>query len=322
MTLFGIDISSWQPDINVANMALDFVIVKASGGTGYRNPYMRKHADQALSSGKLLGFYHYAHEAGCQGSAEQEAQYFLDTVQDYLGKAILVLDWESDNKTDVGWAKRFLDYVKEKTGKTAVFYTYTSVLQCANFSAIKEAGYPLWLANYGWDAATNGFRQPPLPATPYWYDDVFIFQYSSNTYLPGYGGRLDVNYSLNTREDWQALATGGNVEMKEKEIEKMEEADMTEFAFAYGNAMYYVCGQKMRVLQSKEEWGVLQAMYHQVQCHLRGEDQARPIYAVNWTDNPATFEAYCRICGYDRESEEAIKATTKGIEDIKTELGI
>ncbi|MDK6430153.1 GH25 family lysozyme, partial [Enterococcus faecalis] len=80
--------------------------------------------------------YHYAHEIGFQGTAEQEAEFFLQNVAGYIGKAILILDWESDNKHDVAWAKRWLDTVYEKTGIKPLFYTYTHMVNNYDFSSI------------------------------------------------------------------------------------------------------------------------------------------------------------------------------------------
>ncbi|MDT2759260.1 GH25 family lysozyme [Enterococcus xiangfangensis] len=194
MVLNGIDIASWQAGINVGanGVAADFVIVKATGGTGYVNPDCNRAVQQALASGKKVGVYHYAHEQGFQGSAQQEADFFLKNVQGYIGKAILILDWESDNKGDVAWAKAWLDYVYAKTGIRPLFYTYTGVLNSYNFSSIANANYGLWIANYGTDAAINGFKQPSGPVSPYWTSTA-MYQYSSNTFLSGWSGRLDAN---------------------------------------------------------------------------------------------------------------------------------
>ncbi|MBR3224214.1 MAG: hypothetical protein IKF78_02715 [Atopobiaceae bacterium] len=65
MGLNGIDISSWQDDLVVSAMTTcDFVIVKATGGAGYSNECFRRHADETLAAGKLLGCYHYARDVG------------------------------------------------------------------------------------------------------------------------------------------------------------------------------------------------------------------------------------------------------------------
>lgn len=45
----------------------DFVIVKATGGKGYTNACFKRHADETLAAGKLLGCYHYARDRGVRG---------------------------------------------------------------------------------------------------------------------------------------------------------------------------------------------------------------------------------------------------------------
>ena len=97
MGLNGIDISSWQEDLVVSAMGTcDFVIVKATGGAGYSNECFRRHADETLASGKLLGCYHYARDRGYEGSAEAEADHFISAFKPYVGKAIPFLDCEAD----------------------------------------------------------------------------------------------------------------------------------------------------------------------------------------------------------------------------------
>lgn len=205
MALNGVDVASWQAGINFANVQTDFVIVKATGGKGYINPYCDAQYQSAKKSGKLLGVYHYANEKGFEGTAEQEAQFFLDNIKGYIGEAILILDWESSNKHDVGWAKRWLDYVQQKTGIKPLFYTYTAVLNSFDFSSIANADYGLWVANYGTDAVINGFQKPNPPVSPFWKTTA-MYQYSSNTWLSGYGARIDANVFYGDANTWKAYA--------------------------------------------------------------------------------------------------------------------
>ncbi|MFS0973469.1 GH25 family lysozyme [Enterococcus avium] len=202
MALNGIDIASWQKGINVGanGIAADFVIIKATGGTGYVNPDCDRAFQQAIKSGKKVAVYHYAHELGFQGTAQQEADFFLKNVQGYIGKAILILDWESDNKGDVAWAKAWLDRVQSKTGVKPLFYTYTGVLNSYNFISIANADYGLWVANYGSDAP-QGYSKPNPPYSPYWKSTA-MYQYTSNGRLTGWNGRLDLNVFYGSREDW------------------------------------------------------------------------------------------------------------------------
>ncbi len=206
MVLNGIDIASWQTGIKVGieGVAADFVIIKATGGTGYVNPDCDRAFQQAIKSGKKVAVYHYAHEIGFQGTAQQEAEFFLKNVQGYIGKAILILDWESDNKGDVAWAKAWLDHVQNKAGVKPLFYTYTAVLNSFNFSSIANADYGLWVANYGSDAPQE-YSQPNPPVSPYWKSTA-MYQYTSNGRLNGWNGRLDLNVFYGDKKAWDAYA--------------------------------------------------------------------------------------------------------------------
>ena len=124
----GIDISSWQKGINLNAVPCDFVIVKATGGTGYVNPDYTRAMNQAMSAGKKVGVYHYAREKGCKGSATAEADFFVKTVQNYIGKAILVLDWEEELSLGVAWAKEFFrQYTRKQVLRP--FYTPAHLLR-------------------------------------------------------------------------------------------------------------------------------------------------------------------------------------------------
>ena len=149
MGLNGIDISSWQDDLVVSAMTTcDFVIVKATGGKGYTNECFKRHADETLAAGKLLGCYHYARDRGYEGTAEAEADNFISAFKPYIGKAIPFLDWEADALSlGPSWAKAWLDRVKAKTGVTPGIYTSKSVLFSYDWTAVAKA-YPLWVAQY------------------------------------------------------------------------------------------------------------------------------------------------------------------------------
>jgi len=202
--LNGIDIASHQAGLNAGMIPADIVIIKATGGTGYVNPYCDGFYQAAKKAGKLLGVYHYAHEIGFQGSAEQEAQFFLDNIKGYIGEAVMILDWESDNKLDVAWAKRWLDYVYQKTGIKPMFYTYSAVLNSADFSPIAKADYALWLANYGANQP-QGYNVPNTPAGR-GFPNVAMHQYTSSGRLPGWGGNLDLNIFFGDAKAWRAYA--------------------------------------------------------------------------------------------------------------------
>lgn len=203
--LNGIDISSWQASIRLDKIKADFVIVKATGGTGYTNPRFKDQADAALKAGKLLGLYHYARERGCSGSAASEAAHFLDAVAPYKGKFIPILDWEADAlQQPVSWAKTWLDTVAKKTGATPWFYGYASNVNSTDYSAIKN--YPLWMASYLNRYAYQGYADNPVNTwkTGAW-SKMTAYQYSSTGRLPGYSGNLDLSVFYGDKADWERM---------------------------------------------------------------------------------------------------------------------
>lgn len=201
----GIDISNWQAGIDLSKVPADFVICKATQGTGYISPDFKRQMEQALAAGKRVGAYHYA----SGGNPEREAQHFLDVTKSYIGKAILCLDWERSQNasfqsgSDDAWCKRFLDYVRAATGVTGFLYISAGYI---GWFPNTLSRYRFWAAQYPDDKYT------PLHdylANP-WKDDYAcdIHQYAASLYLPGWGSRLDANKAYITAEEWDALATG------------------------------------------------------------------------------------------------------------------
>ncbi len=207
MSMKGIDISHWQQGINLTSVTCDFVIIKATQGTKYVDPCFQKFCAQAMSLGKKIGLYHY------YGSGEPEAQaeHFLQTVRSYIGKAVLVLDWEVDQNPDFkkgpALPKRFLDYVLAKTGVHPLIYMSKSVCWEYNWTEVVKGNYGLWMAQYA-NKKPTGYQDKP------WTDQkglgafkgYAIHQYSSAGQLPGYGGSLDLDIAYMTPAAWDKYA--------------------------------------------------------------------------------------------------------------------
>ena len=208
-TLNGIDISSWQAGINVRGVKADFVIVKATGGTKYVNPYYKQFADAALASGKQIGFYHYAREDYCPGSAVKEAVHFSNKVKPYIGKAVLFLDFEGSAlkmSNAAKWAKKFMDTVYKRTGVKPLIYMSQSVTWKFNWSSVAKK-YGLWVAQYLY---ANEYKSGYLKSPTHWdigyWDRETLYQYSSTAKIKGYGGYLDVNKFYGSVKAWKKLA--------------------------------------------------------------------------------------------------------------------
>lgn len=210
----GVDISSYQGNLVVKNIPGSFVIVKATQGTGYTNPYMYSQVNQTLKAGKSLGLYHFANG----GNWKAEADYFLRTAKPYLKKAILVLDYEG-SAVSVGresWAKNFLDYVAKKTGTKPMLYLGLSDENIYKWKAYGVNKYALWVAQYNTMATQYGYKPRVLYGNLRNWKDMTMFQYSPSGKLNGYGGLLDLDVYYGKSSDWIKHSrndTGDNKEM-------------------------------------------------------------------------------------------------------------
>lgn len=201
----GIDVSNWQNGINLNNLDIDFAICKATQGTGYVSPDCDRQMQQAMKRGLLVGVYHYINGAG----AEAEAAHFAKNIKGYLGKAIIVLDWESNQNSawgNLGYLETLIKKVKELTGVTPFIYASKSVFP---WDLAKKYGCGTWVAQYANNNAT-GLQDKP------WNEGAYscgIRQYSSTGRLKGWGGNLDLNKAYISKEAWmKAAAVGGNVQ--------------------------------------------------------------------------------------------------------------
>lgn len=197
--LKGIDISHHQRGITFGN-DIDFVICKATEGIGYVDEECDKAYQRAKKEGKLLGVYHFA-RPDLGNSAIGEADWFLKNIQGYIKEAILVLDWESGDLSDVAWAKAFLDRVYEKTGVRAILYASRSPINSYNWSSVANADYGLWVADYGANTGTPG-NKPVVK----WWPFYILWQYTSRGRISTYGGNVDLNYFYGEADTWRKYA--------------------------------------------------------------------------------------------------------------------
>mgnify|MGYP000944283074 CR=1 FL=1 len=209
--LKGIDISAWQANLNAGTINADFVIIKATEGVGYTSPTCDKHYQQAKAAGKLRGVYHFARNTS--NTAEAEAQYFVDRVKGYVKDAMLILDWEDSNTSDVAWAKRWLDKVHELTGVKPLIYMSSSVMNSHDWSSVANADYGLWVAQYRDMAADFNYNMAlagPAPVAK-WWKFYAMWQWTSSGRLDGYDGNLDCNQFYGDAAAWQAYANASSV---------------------------------------------------------------------------------------------------------------
>lgn len=202
MALHGIDISTWQ-SVGTAKLGRDFVICKATEGCDFVDPKCDQHYQQAKAAGKLLGVYHFA-RPDVNKDASKEACFFVAQIENYIGEAILVLDWEpaGNLKTNVAWVKEWLDTVKNMTGVAPLIYMSASVIGMADWSGIAKE-YGLWVAGY---PNKYNVQNPPMPTVedmPYsigpWAFWA-IWQYTSSA------GTLDRDIANMDSKAWKKYA--------------------------------------------------------------------------------------------------------------------
>lgn len=190
----GIDISNWQKGIDLAAVPCDFAICKATQGTGYTSPDCVRQVEQAMSLGKKVGVYHYI---GGQG-AVAEMDFFIDSIKNWVGKAMLVLDWEQGENYawgNLGYLEQCIKRVKERTGIPPVVYASASVFP---WDVCKKHNCGAWVAQYANNNPT-GYQETPWNEGKY---SCMMRQYSSTGRIPGYGGNLDLNKFYGDGSAW------------------------------------------------------------------------------------------------------------------------
>lgn len=181
----GIDISSWQGNINfkkVKDSGIEIVYIKATEGISYVNNYFSSSYKSAKEQGLKVGFYHFF-LGGIDPKAQ--ARHFVNTIGNREFDCRLAIDIEQTNglnKTSLTSAAIiFLEEVKRLTSKGIVVYTYTNFARTSLDSRLGI--YPLWIAEYGVSKPASN---------PIWNQWVG-FQFSSTGQVPGVSGNCDLN---------------------------------------------------------------------------------------------------------------------------------
>lgn len=218
----GVDVSNWQCDIDTGAVDADFIVAGATWGVGgFNNVCLTNGVNQAANyqlgratnSGKSIGVYHYA----MGRDVNAEADFFIDNVRGYVGNAVLVLDWESQDNPQFGngaWIETWVRHVHDRTQVWPIVYVQASALGQLTSFVREHCG--VWVAQYA-SMAVTGYQETPWLYGAY---GEAMRQYTSNGYVPGYAGRLDLNYFRGERWQWDAYAhgDGANVSASETNV--------------------------------------------------------------------------------------------------------
>lgn len=199
----GIDVSGWQPSDITSRVTADFAIVKTTQGTSYVNPNANAQIANAQATGKEIGAYHYAGGGDCNA----EADYFLKHSAGYVRKAVLILDWESNQNAAWGnpnWSTCWVNRVKQRTnGVIPMVYVQASAID--QVAGARAAGSGLWVAQYA-NTLPTGYQSHPWKLGAY---GEAMRQYTSTGVLPGYSGYLDLNVFRGDKTAWRKYANPG-----------------------------------------------------------------------------------------------------------------
>jgi GH25 family lysozyme M1 (1,4-beta-N-acetylmuramidase) len=178
----GLDVSGHQGNVDWPgqwSVGRRFVWVKATEGTGYKNPYFAQQYNGSYNQGFIRGAYHFALPDRSSGAAQ--ATYFSNNGGGWSGDGRTLpgaLDMEYNpygatcyGKTKASmtaWIKDFSDTYHARWNKYPAIYTSTSWWnQCVGSSF--AATNPLWVARYSSTVGT----------LPFGWSVYTVWQYSS-----------------------------------------------------------------------------------------------------------------------------------------------
>lgn len=189
-TKIGIDVSSWQGDINfqaVKDAGVEFVFIRVGSTRGIGSEYfVDKKFQQNIEGfnkvGIPVGIYFYSY-ANSKESAINDANWVLENIKGYRIDLPIAYDWESwsfFNEFHQSFysttrnAKAFLDTISN-AGYTGVLYSSKNYLEKVWY----DTGYETWLAHYTKQTSYKGQYR-------YW-------QMCSNGRVDGINGNVDIN---------------------------------------------------------------------------------------------------------------------------------
>lgn len=238
--LYGMDISNYQKNINLALCPCDFVIMKATEGKTMRDKSFERFALSLTTTETLLGCYHFArpdlHKT--KDDIEAESINFVNAVKSVglIGKAILCLDWEKNPIDNDFFMKVWLEKIEELTGVVPFIYANGSTMKVINGWEFTR-NYPKWVAKWPTAQRFVAGATPGIDHRLVGYPDWKIWQYSNVGNYPGYSGRVDLDMANITRGEWKKMAR-----MKLKEDVEEELTDDMKWAIRAGLFIGYTDG--------------------------------------------------------------------------------
>ena len=193
-TKIGIDVSSWQGDIDyeaVKKAGVEFVFIRVGSTRGINGEYFldkkfQRNIEGFNKVGIPVGIYFYSY-ANNKASAIEDAKWVIDQIKDYKIDLPVAYDWESwsfYNEFHQSFyslstnAKAYLDTINN-AGYEGILYSSKNYLEKVWY----DLGYDVWLAHYTEKTSYKGNYK-------YW-------QLCSNGKVDGISGNVDINIYYN-----------------------------------------------------------------------------------------------------------------------------
>ena len=189
-TKIGIDVSSWQGDIDfekIKNAGVEFIIIRVGGTRGTNGEYFldskfKRNIEEANKYDIDVGIYFYSYSNSIEG-AIKDARWVIKQIKDHKVTLPIAFDWEEWNYFNdynlsffglTSMANAFLDTVK-KAGYDGMLYSSKTYLE----NIWLDTTYDIWLAHY-------------VPKTS--YNGKFKFwQICNNGRINGINGDVDID---------------------------------------------------------------------------------------------------------------------------------
>lgn len=236
--MYGMDISAYQKGINLASYKYEFCIIKATEGLSMVSNTFKIFAEQLTELNKLIGCYHFARPDynPTKLRMNDEADFFIENVErvGLLGKAILVLDWETEPMDRDDLITEFVIRIESQTGITPWIYGSKSKLKkWKDYWSVNHC--PIWMA--AWPSIRPATIGDPLSSLPDQSVPWQIWQYSSTGKYPGFSGNIDLDYAELTKEEWIKSAYPKAPDKEEISDDMKWAIDMGLFS-GYGDGRY------------------------------------------------------------------------------------
>lgn len=190
----GIDISSHNGKIDfeaVRADSIDFVIIKATEGSTFKDPSFQSNHANAVKAGLKVGAYHFFR---FETNGQMQALNFIKAVRGRHLDLPLIIDIEEWGNPEpcptaeiMGRLNEMIDYL-ESQGYPVMIYTNLDGYE--RFVENRLERIPLWLCS---------FSNPPLPHNN---NRVTLWQYSHSGSVDGVNGDVDRNAFMGQRVDY------------------------------------------------------------------------------------------------------------------------